>query len=102
MEPEDVRALTEQALRTGMMLSRLVGDLLDELPEDAFAGEDQVEVLFEMLIGTIAPVAAAAGSEQVRATTALLGAMSDRVLADLHAAMRLAETEAEGEAQEED
>ena len=91
MEPEDVRALTEQALRTGMMLSSLVGDLLDELPDDAFAGEDQVEVLFEMLIGTIAPVAAAAGSEQVRAATALLGAMSDRVLADLHAAMRLAE-----------
>jgi len=27
----------------------------------------------------------------VRATTALLGAMSDRVLADLRAAMRLAE-----------
>jgi hypothetical protein len=91
MEPHDVRALTEQALRTGMMLSRLVGDLLDELPEDAFAGEDQVEVLFEMLIGTIAPVAAAAGPAQVHATTALLGAMSDRVLADLHAAMRLAE-----------
>ena len=93
MEPDDIRALTEQALRTGMMLSRLVGDLLDELPHDAFAGEDQVEILFEMLIGTIAPVAAAAGCAQVRATTALLGAMSDRVLADLHAAMRLAEEE---------
>jgi hypothetical protein len=44
-----------------------------------------------MLIGTIAPVAAAAGIVQVRATTALLGAMSDRVLADLRAAVRLAE-----------
>jgi len=31
--------------------------------------------------------------EDVRTTTALLGAMSDRVLADLHAAMRLAEEE---------
>jgi hypothetical protein len=91
MEPEDVRALTEQAVRTGVMLSRVVGDLLDELPDDAFAGEDQVEVLFEMLTGTIAPVASAAGGAQVRATTALLGAMSDRVLADLRAAMRLAE-----------
>jgi len=91
MDTEDVRALIEQALRTGMMLSGLVGDLLDELPEDAFAGEDQVEVLFEMLVGTIAPVAAAAGVAEVRATTALLGAMSDRVLCDLHEAMRLAE-----------
>ena len=91
MEPDDVRALTEQVLRTGMMLSRLVGALLDELPEDAFAGEDQVEVLFEMLIGTIAPVAGAAGIAQVQATTALLGAMSDRVLADLRAALRFAD-----------
>ncbi len=91
MDPEDVRALVEQALRTGLMLSGLVGDLLDELPEDAFAGEDQVEVLFEMLVGTVAPVAAAAGAAEVRAATALLGAISDRVLADLHEAMRLAE-----------
>lgn len=91
MEADDVRALTEQALRTGTMLSRLVGDLLDELPEDAFPGEDEVEVLFEMLVGTIAPVADAAGVDAVRGATALLGAMSDRVLADLRAAMELAD-----------
>ncbi len=91
MDADAVRALTEQALRTGVMLSTLVGDLLDELPENAFAGEDQVEVLFEMLVGTVAPVAAAAGIAEVRAATALLGAMSDRVLADLHAALRLSE-----------
>lgn len=95
MEPEDVRALTEQALRTGMMLSALVGDLLGELSEDAFEGEDQVEVLFEMIVGTIAPVAAAAGAGEVRAATALLGAMSDRVLADLYEALRLAEEDSQ-------
>ncbi len=91
MDADDVRALTEQTLRTGTMLSRLVGDLLDELPEDAFPGEDEVEVLFEMLVGTIAPVAHAAGVDAVRSATALLGAMSDRVLADLRAAMELAD-----------
>ena len=73
------------------MLSRLVGDLLDELPEDAFPGEDEVEVLFEMLVGTIVPVAEAAGADEVRAATALLGAMSDRVIADLRAAMELSD-----------
>ena len=67
MEPDDVRELTEQTLRTGTMLSRLVGDLLDELPDDAFPGEDEVEVLFEMLVGTIAPVAEAAGAERCAA-----------------------------------
>jgi hypothetical protein len=93
MHLEDVRALIEQALRTGLMLSGLVGDLLVELPEDAFGEEDHVEVLFEMLVGTVAPVAAAAGAAEVRAATALLGALSVRVLADLHEAMRLAEEE---------
>ena len=73
------------------MLSRLVGDLLDELPEDAFAGEDQVEVLFEMLSARSSRSPRRRASTEVRAATALLGAMSDRVLADLHAAMRLAE-----------
>ena len=91
MNSDDVRALTEQVLRTGLMLSELVGDLLDELPEHAFPGEDEVEVLFEMLVGTIVPVAEAAGIDAVRGATALLGAMSDRVLADLHATVRLAE-----------
>ena len=91
MDPDDVRALTDQALRTGTMLSRLVGDLLDGLPEDPFPGEDELEVLFEMLVGTMMPVADAAGVEAVRGATALLGAMGDRVLADLRAAMELAE-----------
>ena len=91
MQPDDVRALTEQALRTGTMLSRLVGDLLDEQPEDAFPGEVEVDVLLEMLVGTILPVAAAAGLEAVRNATALLGAMSDRVLDDLRAAIELAD-----------
>lgn len=91
MEADDVRALTEQALRTGTMLGRLVGDLLDELPDDAFPGEDDVEVLLDMLVGTILPVARAAGLEDVRRATALLGAMSDRVLADLRAAIELAD-----------
>jgi hypothetical protein len=96
---EDVRAFIDQALRTGLMLGAVVGDLLDELPEDAFAGEDHVDVLFEMLVGTAAPVAAAAGGAEVRAATALLGAVSDRVLADLHDAMRLAEAEEEEQQQ---
>jgi hypothetical protein len=82
----DVHALTEAVLRAGVMLS----NLLEELPEDAFPGEGHVDVLVEMMTGTIAPVAGAAGAGTVHDATALLGAVCDRVVADLRAALDLA------------
>lgn len=91
----EVRALVEAILRTGLLLGHVLGDLLDELPDDAFAGEDAGEVLLDMFAGTIAPVADAAGGQAVRGTIALLGAVADRTVADLRAAVALA---ADGEA----
>jgi hypothetical protein len=87
---EDVHALTLAVLRTGLMLSDLLGNLLDALPSDAFPGEDDGEVLVEMLSGTIMPVADATGREKVRDATALLAAVSDKVLADLERTAELA------------
>lgn len=89
----DVHALTQAVLRAGVMLSDLLGNLLEELPEEAFAGEGHVDVLVEMLTGTIVPVADAAGIAIVNDTTALLGAVCDRVVADLRAALDLANGE---------
>lgn len=89
----DVHALTEAVLRAGVMLSDLLGNLLEELPEDAFPGEGHVDVLVEMMTGTIAPVADAAGAGTVHEVTALLGAVCDRVVADLRAALDLASGE---------
>lgn len=86
----DVRELVESILRTGLMLGHVFGDLLEDLPDDAFAGEDPGEVLLDMFTGTIAPVADAAGGEAVRQATALLGAVADRTIADLQAAAQLA------------
>jgi len=86
----EVHALTEAVLRAGVMLSDLLGNLLEDLPEDAFPGEGHVDVLVEMMTGTIAPVADAAGAATVNDTTALLGAVCDRVVADLRAALDLA------------
>lgn len=88
--PADVHALVEEALRTGMVLGDLISDLLDSLPDDAFPGEEPARVLLEMVAGSAHPAAAAAGPRAVRETTALLAAITDRVLADLHAAMELA------------
>ncbi len=95
MPYEDVRALTETLLRTGIMLSDLLGNLLDDLPEEAFPGEDQAEVLIEMLTGTITPVASAAGPKSVEGTIALLEAVGDRVLTDMRAALELSRRAAE-------
>jgi hypothetical protein len=83
---DQVRAFVEEALRVGVVWMDLVTRLVDELPDGAFPGEDHAEVLLEMLTGTIRPTADAAGAETLRQATALLGAVSDRVLTDLRTA----------------
>src|SRR5437879_2179590 len=82
-------AFVMQLLRTGLMLHGLLCDLSEDLPEDAFAGEDNGAVLIEMLAGTIRPAAEAAGAQVVRDATALLEASSTRTIEDLRAALAL-------------
>ncbi len=84
-EPADpVRDFVEQLLSPGLMLGDLLADLLDSLRDDAFPGENQAEVLLEMLTGSVRPVVEAAGSPQE--VTALLGAVGDKALEDLRRA----------------
>ncbi|MGH2761058.1 MAG: hypothetical protein ACRDL4_04405 [Thermoleophilaceae bacterium] len=85
-QKDEVQAFVEEALRIGIWLTDLLAGLLDDLPEEAFPGENPAEALIEMLVGTIRPAAQAAGTRTVRQATALLGAMGDRVLSDLRAA----------------
>ncbi|MBJ7330292.1 MAG: hypothetical protein JHC95_10365 [Solirubrobacteraceae bacterium] len=89
-DQDDVRAFVETVLRTGFMLTDLLANILDLLPEDAFPGESPGEVLVEMLTGSLRPVTDAAGPYVLSEATALLGAMSDRTLLDLRAAAELA------------
>ncbi len=86
---EDVRAYVEQLLRTGLMLTDLIGGLLEDLPPDAFPGESTGEALIEMLCGTVQPAAEAAGPRALAQSAALLGAIGDRTVADLRAALDL-------------
>lgn len=72
------------------MLGDLLSGLLDDLPDDAFGGEPPAEVLLEMLIGTIRPVARAAGEQTVQGATRLLVATGDKTLSDMRAATALA------------
>jgi hypothetical protein len=82
------RDFVMEMLRTGVMFTDLVADLIESLPDDAFPGESITEVVIEMLTGTLRPVIDAAGERSVRSAVALLTASQDRTLADLE---RLAE-----------
>ena len=90
LETDDfVSAFVWQCLRTGLMLEGLLANMLEELPEDAFPGEDNAEVLIEMLTGTIRPVAEAAGEGVVWDAVELLRDASEKVIADLRGALAL-------------
>lgn len=85
-----VRAFVEQVLRTGMGLGDLLSDLIDSLPEDAFPGENNAEVLLEMVAGSVLPVVAAAGERAVEEAIALIGALYDKTSMDLQMAVERA------------
>lgn len=76
-------------LRVGLMLEGVLSNLLEDLPDDAFPGEDNGVVLIEMLTGTIRPAATSAGERVVRQATALLYASGDRTMEGLKGAMAL-------------
>lgn len=84
------QALIEELLHTAFSIGGVFVSLLEDLPEDAFAGEDQAAVLIEMLAGSSRPAIEAAGEADCQMTTALIGAVRVRILDDLRAAARLA------------
>jgi hypothetical protein len=87
VDHDDVRALVEELLRTGLMFTDVLSGLLDDLPDGAFPGENDGQVLVEMLTGSVRPVAEAAGPTAVQAAVSLVGAMADRTVSDLRLAL---------------
>jgi hypothetical protein len=82
--------LVQELLRTGMALVDTISCLLDEIPEEAFPGEDAGVVLIEMVVGSCRPVLDAAGNEDCRRAAALIGAIGESVYRDLRTAAELA------------
>jgi hypothetical protein len=91
-EPTDhyAREFVEELMRAGTMLAGLLDNLADSLPDDAYPDEANVEVVLDMIAGTLQPVTAAAGSRFMRQVIALLGEAQDKVITDLRLAMELA------------
>jgi hypothetical protein len=87
---ETTRDLVEEVLRTALALEDVMSSLLEELPDGAFPGEDNARVLIEMVVGSVHPAARAAGVRDCRTATALVGAIRERVIADLRTAAELA------------
>jgi hypothetical protein len=82
--------LVEEVLRTALALEDVISGLLDELPANAFPGpEDPAAVLMEMIVGSVHPAASVAGVRDCRSAIALVVAIRERVLADLHTAAEL-------------
>jgi hypothetical protein len=90
LDLDTTRDLVEEVLRTAMALEDVMVSLLNDLPAGAFPGEDPGLVLLEMVVGSVHPAAVAAGARDVRTATALVGAIRERVLADLRAAAAIA------------
>jgi hypothetical protein len=90
VDRELTQELVEEVLRTALALEEVLSGLLQELPAGAFQGRDNGHVLLEMIVGSSHPAAAAAGVRDCRSAIALVGAIRERVLADLHTAADLA------------
>jgi hypothetical protein len=73
----------------GSMLGRLVSDLAEGLPEDAYPGEDPTAVVVEMMCGTIATALEGADPQDVKRTTELIELARERVLEHLQLAAKL-------------
>jgi hypothetical protein len=90
MELEVTRELVEETLRTALALEDVIASLLEDLPAGDFPGEDPGAALMEMIVGSVHSAACAAGRRDCRTATALVGAIRERVLDDLHTAAQLA------------
>lgn len=82
--------LVEELLRTSLSLGGMLASLLEDLPEDAFPGEDNAAVLMDMVVGSSRPAMEAAGESECWAAAALIGAVRERVLDDLQGAAEIA------------
>jgi len=91
-EPDAVDEFVEELLRTGLALLDLLASLAEELPEDTFPGEDNAQVLVEMVAGTCRPALyKAANTADCHTASKLIRTVWERVMEDLRAAAALSD-----------
>jgi len=92
---EQVERFVVVLLRTGLMLSDLAGDLLDALPDDSYPGEENSEVVLEMIRGTIATSLQSATLSELARATELMERAFDRTIEHLEQARDIAAARSE-------
>jgi hypothetical protein len=81
--------LVQELLRTALTLHDLFADLVETMPDGAYPGEDNAEVLLEMFAGSARRAVVAAGEAKGRAATALVEAVRESFIDDLKRALEL-------------
>jgi hypothetical protein len=76
-------------LRTGSMLCELVSGLIEEMPDDAYPGEEPAAVVIEMLCGTIRTSLQSADPCEVRRAIELIDQAGARTVEHLQIACEL-------------
>ena len=89
VEADVVRVLVEELLRASFSVGDVLASLIEDVPEDAFPGEDSSAVLLEMVVNTCRPALEAAGEQECWVAAELIGVVRDRVFEDLRAAIEL-------------
>jgi signal transduction histidine kinase len=89
-EPTDlVSDFTHELLRVGNLVFGVASDLVEELPPDAYPGEDPAEVIIQMVTGTIGTAVGDTDPAELERATELIGMACDRVLEHLRLALEL-------------
>jgi hypothetical protein len=86
---EEVAAFTDEVLRAGSTLYGIASDLIEDLPPDAFPGEEPAAVVIEALIGTIHTAVGDADPQDLVRASELLARACDRVLEHLGLTLEL-------------
>ena len=86
---DHIERFATQLLRTGCMLSGVASDLIEELPPDAYPGEEPAAVVVEMMCGTIATALASCDPADIRRATKLIDQAAGRTLEHLQLARDL-------------
>jgi hypothetical protein len=89
-EPDCMWQFVQDLVRTGCVLGGLIRDLAGSLPDDAYPDESNLDVVLEMMAGSLRPVAEEFGEEFVRRAGELLAESQERVFVDLQLAAELA------------
>jgi hypothetical protein len=84
-----VSDFTHELLRVGNLVFGVAADLVEELPPDAYPGEDPAEVIIEMVIGTIGTAVGDTDPMELERATELIRMACDRVLEHLRVALEL-------------